>query len=59
MKKSFHKDRQNAAQQGRMVQKQASIDFLDPAHEWRRIFAETWGTFLLFDRSSLIWCAVT
>src|SRR5476651_1183673 len=47
MKKSFHKDRQNAAQQGRMVQKQASPSFLDPAHEWRRIFAETWGTFLL------------
>ena len=47
MKKSFHKTRQNAAQQGRMVQKQASLDFLDPAHEWRRIFAETWGTFLL------------
>ncbi len=47
MKKSVHNDRQNAAQQGRMVQKQASLDFLDPAHEWRRLFAETWGTFLL------------
>jgi aquaporin Z len=47
MKKAFHKDRQNVAQQGRMVQKQVSPDFLDPAHEWRRIFAETWGTFLL------------
>jgi len=47
MKKTFHKDRQNVAQQGRMVQKQASPNFLDPAHEWRRIFAETWGTFLL------------
>ncbi len=22
-------------------------DFLDPAHEWRRIFSEIWGTFLL------------
>ena len=22
-------------------------DFLDAAHEWRRLFAETWGTFLL------------
>ena len=24
-----------------------SPDFLDPAHEWRRLFAEAWGTFLL------------
>lgn len=47
MKKSFHKDSQNVALQGRMVLKQVSPDFLDPAHEWRRIFAETWGTFLL------------
>lgn len=30
-----------------MVQKQVSPDFLDPVHEWRRLFAETWGTFLL------------
>lgn len=30
-----------------MVRKQLSPDFLDPAHEWRRLFAETWGTFLL------------
>jgi aquaporin Z len=44
---SIQKDRQNAAQKGRMVQEQVSPDFLDPAHEWRRIFAETWGTFLL------------
>ncbi|MGA7749182.1 MAG: aquaporin, partial [Gallionella sp.] len=47
MKKPFHKDRQNVAQQGRMILKQLSPDFLDPSHEWRRIFAETWGTFLL------------
>jgi len=47
MKNLFHKNQQITAQQGRMVQKQASLDFLDPAHEWRRIFAETWGTFLL------------
>jgi len=47
MKKYLYKNRQNAAQQGRMVKKQASPDFLDPAHEWRRIFAEIWGTFLL------------
>lgn len=47
MKKAFHKNRQNVAQQGRMVQKQVPLNFLDPAHEWRRIFAEAWGTFLL------------
>ncbi len=35
------------AQQERMVQMQASPDFLNPVHEWRRLFAETWGTFLL------------
>ena len=34
-------------QQQRMVQQQTAPDFLDPAVEWRRIFAETWGTFLL------------
>jgi aquaporin Z len=47
MKLPFRKDRQIAAQQGRMIVKQLSPDFLDPAHEWRRIFAEIWGTFLL------------
>jgi aquaporin Z len=47
MKNSSNKDRQSMVQQGRMVLKQLSPDFLDPAHEWRRIFAETWGTFLL------------
>ena len=47
MKDSSIKDPQSLAQQGRMVLKQLSPDFLDPAHEWRRIFAETWGTFLL------------
>src|SRR5674476_768642 len=44
---AFRTDRNNAAQQERMVLKQVSPDFLDPAHEWRRIFAETCGTFLL------------
>ncbi|MFA6973040.1 MAG: aquaporin [Gallionella sp.] len=47
MNKGFHKKNQSVVQQGRMVQKQVSPDFLDPAHEWRRIFAESWGTFLL------------
>ena len=43
----FDADRGNTAQQERMIQKQVSPDFLDPVHEWRRLFAETWGTFLL------------
>ena len=30
-----------------MVRRSSSPDFLNPSHEWRRIFAETWGTFLL------------
>jgi aquaporin Z len=47
MKKSTSKDPKNRTQQGRMVQKQSSPNFLNPAHEWRRLFAETWGTFLL------------
>jgi aquaporin Z len=44
---AFRNGRHNAAQQERMVRKQLSPDFLDPVHEWRRLFAETWGTFLL------------
>ncbi len=31
----------------RLDQRQLSTDFLDRALEWRRIFAEVWGTFLL------------
>ena len=31
----------------RMLKMQAPPDFLDSALEWRRMFAETWGTFLL------------
>ncbi len=38
--------RPNATQQ-RMVQSRSAPDFLDPALEWRRVFAEAWGTFLL------------
>ena len=34
-------------QRQRMDQRQLSTDFLDRALEWRRIFAEAWGTFLL------------
>jgi len=43
----FRTDRHNAVQLERMVQKQVSPDFMDPVHEWRRLFAEIWGTFLL------------
>jgi aquaporin Z len=41
------RSKQNSAQQDRMILKQESPNFLDPLHEWRRLFAETWGTFLL------------
>ena len=44
---TIHKSRHSAAQRERMIQKQVPPDFLDPLHEWRRLFAETWGTFLL------------
>lgn len=30
-----------------VVQQQSTIDFFDSSLEWRRVFAETWGTFLL------------
>ena len=39
--------RPDAAQQQRMVQRQLALDFFDSSLEWRRVFAETWGTFLL------------
>jgi aquaporin Z len=35
------------AEQERMVGKTSVPDFFDPALEWRRLFAEMWGTFLL------------
>jgi aquaporin Z len=47
MKKTFHTGRQKKSHPGLMIENQSSPDFWDPAHEWRRIFAETWGTFLL------------
>jgi aquaporin Z len=33
--------------QQRMLHAKAAADFLEGRHEWRRIFAEAWGTFLL------------
>jgi aquaporin Z len=47
MKHVLHNDRHCVVQQKLKVQKQVGPNFLDVAHEWRRIFAETWGTFLL------------
>src|SRR5579864_4269205 len=44
---SIRKDRLDAAQQQRMLQGSSSPDFLDTSLEWRRLFAEAWGTFLL------------
>ena len=41
------RNKADIAQRQRMDQRQLSTDFLDRALEWRRIFAETWGTFLL------------
>ena len=37
----------DVVQQQHMVQGQLARDFFDPSLEWRRVFAETWGTFLL------------
>src|ERR1019366_4511956 len=42
------KNKADVAQRKRIAQRQLSTDFLDYTLEWRRIFAETWGTFLLF-----------
>ena len=41
------KEKIDPAQQKRMMGKSVSPDFLDPTLEWRRIFSEAWGTFLL------------
>lgn len=37
----------DAAQKQRMVHPNRSPNFLDPGLEWKRLFAECWGTFLL------------
>jgi len=42
-----HKEGLDPAQKKRMMHQSMSPDFLDPSFEWRRIFSETWGTFLL------------
>ncbi|NTW83407.1 MAG: aquaporin [Chlorobiaceae bacterium] len=43
----LRRDRQKEMQRNRMIFGQAAPNFLDPGLEWRRIFAEMWGTFLL------------
>jgi aquaporin Z len=40
-------DRTESTREQRMLHGPATPDFLDSAHEWRRLFAEGWGTFLL------------
>jgi aquaporin Z len=45
--KKYRHGNSSAAQQSLMVSKPASPDFLNPSFEWRRLFAEAWGTFLL------------
>jgi aquaporin Z len=45
--KSTGRGRAEAAPHQGAVQRQLAADFSNPSLEWRRIFAETWGTFLL------------
>jgi len=44
--KSTRPDRPDAALQP-VIQRQSAPDFFDTSLEWRRVFAEAWGTFLL------------
>ena len=37
----------DAVRQQPVGQQQSTLDFFDSSLEWRRVFAETWGTFLL------------
>ncbi len=45
--KSNDNSRSKSSANRRMLNPQASPDFLDSELEWRRMFAEIWGTFLL------------
>lgn len=45
--KLMHRSKLDTAQKQRMVHPNQSPNFLDPRLEWRRLFAECWGTFLL------------
>jgi len=42
-----HLQRSGSTVQQRMLDGSVALDFLESAHEWRRLFAEAWGTFLL------------
>lgn len=44
---SANSDRNEPTAQQRMLHGLATPDFWESAHEWRRVFAEAWGTFLL------------
>jgi aquaporin Z len=44
---SIHSEGTGFATRQRMLHPSAAPDFLDSAHEWRRLFSEAWGTFLL------------
>lgn len=44
---STRRNRPNAAQQQPVIERQSAPDFFDTSLEWRRVFAEAWGTFLL------------
>jgi len=45
--KASHETDSKSGLDVRMLHPQLSPDFLDDSHEWRRVFAEAWGTFLL------------
>jgi aquaporin Z len=42
-----HSDQLESSPQQRMLHRTMPPDFLESSYEWRRLFAETWGTFLL------------
>jgi aquaporin Z len=42
-----HVDRAEPTAEQRMLRASPAPDFLESAHEWRRLFSESWGTFLL------------
>jgi aquaporin Z len=44
---SAHAETTESTLEQHLLRGSAPPDFLDSAHEWRRLFAETWGTFLL------------
>lgn len=43
----MHSERTESTIQHRMLHGSEIPDFLESSHEWRRLFAEAWGTFLL------------